>query len=455
MKSSELRGFSSVFKFTVGQTVKQKSFVISLAITMIITMALFPISKLLNKSGNTEVSSIHKVYVINETNIEDIPFANMAGEYDYVNGITFEETADSIDAVCERLEDKQETGNEKNSVLVKVSFSMETASYEVSVYYAHKSKVQKVEVETFANDIQRWFSSYKVTVMNVSDSVLENIKKPVDVSVLKYKDFVYEEEPTTISMAEYNVIYAVLMIFFFIVLMTSSLVANKVVEEKANRIVEYLLTTVRPMALMLGKVVAMLLVGVGEVVLVLLAGFASKTVSDQIWPSTSSAGASFLSFDGIKGMSLGNVIICIFIMICGVLIYSLLAGLFGASVSKMEDLQQGLKTFNMIILLAFFAAIIGASLMQTVGDNAFVKVITFVPFTAVMVLPGVLLIGKITMIELLIAIALLIATAIILLWFISRIYEGVIVSNGTTVSVKTMFSMAKDSLSKKGGSENE
>ena len=203
------------------------------------------------------------------------------------------------------------------------------------------------------------------------------------------------------------------MVFYMIIILAASLVANKVVEEKSNRIVEYLMTTVRPMALMLGKIIAMLVASVMEVVAIIAVGAISNYITNTfISPVSSDILANVISENALESIQPLNILLCVLIMAVGIVIYGLIAGLFGASVSRTEDTQQGLKTFSILILLAFFAAIASQTMMSTVGINGFVKFTMYFPFTSVMVLPGLILIGKATVVDIIISVVIMVGV-----WF--------------------------------------
>lgn len=477
MNSSEFKGFSSVFKFTLTQTLKQKSYIVTLIIMVMFSVGVFPVLKLVNMTdeADTGISSvlddedsegdsdeemediletIHTVSVINDTNLTSIPFDNMVESYGLPKNLIFEESDDEVEEACRKLDEGAKSKEEKamNKVLVHANLDMEKWEYDFRVFYSEASSVDEDDAQLLADNLALWFSGYKEDSVGVTQETLDNISAEVTSKVVKYDDFIEHDELRVISQNEYNVVYAALMLFYMIIIFSASMVSNKIVEEKANRIVEYLMTTVRPLALMMGKIIAMLIAGVGEFVVILLSGFASYKVCEEIWPpSEESIMSGFLSLDGIKELGAVNITVCIVIMAIGVFMYSLIASLFAASVTKMEEVQQGLKIFTMIILVAFFASMIATNLMWSHGINLYVKVIMYIPITSVMILPGVILIGEAGLIEILVSVAIMIATTIFLLWFVSLIYESVIVTNGSVVSFKTMMSMAKDSLSKKKG----
>lgn len=448
MKKSEYRGFAQVFSFTFMQAIRSKSLQITTLIMVLIALVSFPVLNSGNKTDKDYVSPVDKVYVINNTEMKSIPYEDAFKEEKGYDKVKFEETTKSVESLTEEISKKNsdENSEEKaNEIVLEISLSPEVGGYMLEFYRDPASNIEVEDVSNIAGTMTEWFEKYKVSVLDADKETLEMVGKVVDYTYMDSGEFLETEEHEIISDADYNVVYAFLMIVYLVVIMASSMVSSKVVEEKANRVVEYLMTTVRPMALILGKVVAMLTVTVGEIAVIVLAGFASNKLSAMVYGVESSNDllASFLSTEAIKSLSAGNVIICIVMIGIGILIYGLLAGLFGASVSKMEDLQQGIKAYTFLILVAFFVSLTACEMMWTVGINGFVKFSMVFPFTSVMILPGAILIGKATVSMIVVAVVLQVITAVIVLKFVSMIYESIIVMNGNPVTFKQMIAIAR------------
>lgn len=448
MKKSEYRGFAQVFSFTFMQAIRSKSLQITTLIMVLIALVSFPVLNSGNKTDKDYVSPVDKVYVINNTEMKSIPYEDAFKEEKGYDKVKFEETTKSVESLTEEISKKNSDENSEdkaNEIVLEISLSPEVGGYMLEFYRDPASDIEVEDVSNIAGTMTEWFEKYKVSVLDADKETLEMVGKVVDYTYMDSGEFLETEDHEIISDADYNVVYAFLMIAYMVVIMASSMVSSKVVEEKANRVVEYLMTTVRPMALILGKVVAMLTVTVGEIAVIALAGFASNKLSAMVYGTESSNDllASFLSTEAIKSLSAGNVIICIVMIGIGILIYGLLAGLFGASVSKMEDLQQGIKAYTFLILVAFFVSLTACEMMWTVGINGFVKFSMVFPFTSVMILPGAILIGKATVSMIVVAIVLQVITAVIVLKFVSMIYESIIVMNGNPVTFKQMLAIAK------------
>lgn len=460
MKKSEFRGLSQVFQFTFFQAIKQKSYYVSLLIMIIFAIGVFPVMAFLNKdasdtvsenitdvsSDRAEIDKVEKIYFINNSSILDLDVNKLLSE-ETLKKVKIENASENLKKQCDVI-----VGKNENAIVVDLEMNMEEGCYKFNAYFDPEGQISENEADSIVSEMISEFSEYRVEKANIDKKVLEDINREISVSSKDYNEFTSKKEVTVITQNSYNVVYVVLMIMYMVIVMSANLVSAKIVEEKANRIVEYLMTTVRPMALMLGKILAMLLATVGEFVLIIVAGAISNQVTISVMGKTSMETiGQIVSFDVLSKMNIASVIYCIFVMSIGILIYSLIAGLFGASVSKTEDAQQGLKYFTFLILGSFIIVVVAANMMWSVGINGFVKFTMFLPFTSVLILPGVVLVGEASIITIAVSTVLMMLTAIVLLWFISLVYESVIVANGSPISFKTMIKIAKGSINKGKG----
>ena len=342
MKKSDFAGFSYVFKFTLRQTLKQKSFIVAFVIMLIVAIGAFPVIAIGQKKDgdSSDSSSVEKLYVINETNISELPI-----ELENKN-IHIESVFSGEDYSEEDVNNFYNTvdENNENAVILRAKMDLESGGYIFDMYYPGNSKVSEDDVYSLGTELEDWFSEYKVQILNIDKDTLMKVTAGVTTDVMDIDEFRKTDEVSTISLTQFSVVYVMLVLFYMIIVMSASLVANKVVEEKANRIVEYLMTTVRPMALMFGKIMAMLVATVGQVLIISGAAVLSKNITDTVIGNGASPdGKSVIPFDVLTGLDVKGYAICILILIIGMIMYGMLSALFAASVSRMEDLQQGMR----------------------------------------------------------------------------------------------------------------
>ncbi len=443
MNRNEYSGFTQVFRFTFVQAWKTGALRVTTILFVILMLLCFPIMSYFQSNGEEE-NNIQKVYVMGNMGItaEEITEGLKSS---YEGKIPeFVETDKTKDELVEQISEEH-----ANEVIMVANMNEETYSFDFRFYSDPENEISDSETYTLAEKVTDWFDEYRLHMLDADEEVRDMINKPVSYDVIDVSDYNKDDEPDIISENDYMVVYVILMFSYMIIVMSSSMVASKVIEEKANRVVEYLMTTVRPMALITGKIAAMLLSTVIELGLILGAGFLSSKVSEMLFEtSTSGVLEQYISADIIKNISVPNLIACIFFFAIGIYIYGLIAGLFGASVSKMEDLQQGTKAYSMIALIAFLLSLTATEMMWTVGINGFVKAMLIIPFTSVFLLPGAIMIGKVSLVYIIIAIVLQLITVIVVQKIVSLVYETIIVMNGNPIKPAEMIRIAKQAAAR-------
>lgn len=443
MNRNEYSGFTQVFRFTFIQAWKSSALRITTILFVILMLVCFPVMSYFQNNGKEE-NKIQKVYVMGDMGISAEELTDGLKSLYEGKIPEFVETDKTKDELIEQIGEEH-----ANEVIMVADMNEETYSYDFRFYSDPQSDISDEETYTLADKVTDWFDEYRLQMIDADEEIRDMINKPVVYDITDISDYSKNDEPDIISESDYMVIYVILMFSYMIIVMSSSMVASKVIEEKANRVVEYLMTTVRPMALITGKIVAMLLSTVIELGLIFGAGFLSSKLSEMIFEkNTTSILGEYISVDIIKNISAPNLVACIFFFAVGIYIYGLIAGLFGASVSKMEDLQQGTKAYSMIALIAFLLSLTATEMMWTVGINGFVKAMLIIPFTSVFLLPGAIIIGKVSLVYIIIAVVLQLTTVIVIQKIVSLVYETIIVMNGNPIKPAEMIRIAKRTASR-------
>ena len=185
-------------------------------------------------------------------------------------------------------------------------------------------------------------------------------------------------------------------IFGFILYMSAFLygsqVMNGVIEEKSNRIIEVMISSVRPFQLMMGKIIGVGLVGITQFLLWGILTFTASTATTSLMLGKVEAKALTMQKTGVKkeevekfksefksknplagisqtveNISLAKLIICFFLFyIGGYLIYSSLFAAVGSAVENSTEAQQFLLPVTIPILVSFF---LGQAIIQDPDSN--------------------------------------------------------------------------------------
>jgi ABC-2 type transport system permease protein len=188
-------------------------------------------------------------------------------------------------------------------------------------------------------------------------------------------------------------------------------VATGVVEEKSSRVVELLLSAIRPSELLTGKILGIGLLGLLQLTLMAtIALFVSNAVGLLTFPA------------GALGAA-GLVIVWFAI---GFAFYSTLFAVAGSLVSRQEDLQNTMTPISLVILASFFVSI-GA---LSSPDAPLVKLASFLPPSAPLAMPPRLILGSATPAQAVLSAAISIAATVAMISVASRIYASAILRTG-------------------------
>lgn len=216
------------------------------------------------------------------------------------------------------------------------------------------------------------------------------------------------------------------MLVYISVMMYGQLVAQGVVEEKTSRIVEILLTTIRPWQLMLGKVLGIGLVGLLQMLITTVVGVG--------------AGLAFDAFTFPTGIATSAAVWGVVWFLLGYLMYAFLFAALGALVSRQEDVAGVTAPALMAIILPF---VIATSILPGDPDNQFLAVASQVPFFSPMIMPMRIALDVAPAWQLVVSIGLTVATVAGLVWLSGRVYGNAVLRMGSRVSFRDALSSSK------------
>ena len=274
----------------------------------------------------------------------------------------------------------------------------------------------------------------------------------VDVDALTWNN----EVSSTMLASVVGIVLA--FIIYIFVLMFGAMIMASVVEDKTNRIVEVIVSSCRPIELMMGKIIGVALVGLTQIAIwaVLLgAGMLILSLSGLI-PDTSAVAPGMGAVSGMGAvpenkseaveiiqmiMSINWIqILSMFVLyfIGGYLLYAALFAGFGSAVDQQSDTAQFTTPVMMIIV---FALLIGESCIENPNGQLGVWC-SMIPFTSPIVMMTRLP-YDVPFWQVLTSIGLLYGCAILLTYLASKIYRNGILRYGKKVSYLEMFKWLK------------
>ena len=237
-------------------------------------------------------------------------------------------------------------------------------------------------------------------------------------------------ETTTLSGQEAGdetrgaVAYAGLLLLYLAVLLYGNWMLAGVTEEKSNRVVEVLLSSVKPWQILAGKIIGIGALGIAQFAGTILVALVALNVTDA------------LELPSLDAALVFNLIVW---FILGFLLFAVLYGAAGSLVSRMEDAQNVAFPMSMIAVAGFFVSI--AALSDPDGTAAVIG--TFIPFTAPFVVPVRAALEAIPAWQYVAAVVITIATIVGLVLVAGRIYAGGLLQFGSRVKLSEAWRSAE------------
>jgi len=212
--------------------------------------------------------------------------------------------------------------------------------------------------------------------------------------------------------------FAVGIVLYMFLLLAGTAIGTTVAMEKSTRISEVLLAVLRPSQMIVGTVVAVGTVTLGQL-LVLAAPLAvALRVTDKI---------------GLPAVAAGDIGLAVAWFVLGFMIFAFLYAAAAALVDKITEVGSAILPVTMVIIVGYILAV---TVVTSDPSGGWSVAASIFPFTAPMAMPIRWAAGQVPIWQLLLAMALTAATAILLVSVASSIYRRALVITGRRVKMR-------------------
>ena len=376
------------------------------------------------------------------------------------------DAVDYTDYSTESPEDMKQRFQDLGLDVMVVVSPLDTVAKTVTVA-SYSDKPLSVDMkESIGRKVNEAVEDYRISLYEMGDlkQILDDVES--DISVATY--ILGEEGEEKITSSEvYMVISMVLsMIIYMFIAMFSGMVMQSVIEEKASRVVEVLVSSVKATELMFGKIIGVACVALTQfflwiiLTLVLVGGFSAfagfdslmgdPAQTEQMMNMTAQMGgadmaemtAAMSQEDGLgavmstlKDINWAQMIIAFVVYFAlGYLLYASFFAAIGSAVENEADTTQLQMPVTVPLLLAFFIALYAFN----APDSAIVWWGSMIPFTSPIVMLSRIPFG-VPAWELALSIALLVATFAACGWLSAKIYKIGILMFGKKTSFKDLW----------------
>jgi len=312
------------------------------------------------------------------------------------------------------FEDFRKQSDEEVYATLLISGDLLENSAALTLY--SRNQVQASLLQTISSQLDEYLSEKKMESYQIPGlkQMIEDSRIKVQIDSIRWDDSGKETQ----SSAEFAMVLG--MIFTFLIYMFifayGGMVMQGVIEEKTNRIIEVMVSSVKPFDLMMGK-----LIGIG------LVGLTQFGIWAALFLACSLSGTFLFGglevFQQISGMINGPEMIGLFLyfilfFIGGYLIYASLFAAIGAMVNTPEDTQQYMMPLTILIIFAFYAGFYSSQ--NPDGPLAFWT--SIIPLTSPIVMMTRLPFG-VPWWELVLSIFLLALTVVLIVALAAKIYR--------------------------------
>lgn len=425
-----LAGTGKVFSFSFIEFMKSRSNIVSLIILMVFALASVPVGTL--AAGGTfsksDVSQAGTVYINNESGL-DLAAENIAEADPYFSVTAF--TAAWMTA------DGFRSSAGENDVYASVS--ADGGAYSVLLTLPDGSVLPEEDISRLSELLTEQVHLARCAALGLGVEETGLLSASVDYSVSTAEDYLHSNENSWAAQYWIQLIYAIVVMVVSI--FSVSYIVRAVVEEKASKLVELLMVSVKPLALILGKILASMLYVFVSFAVLIVCFILSYKVSGLFLDV--SAISSYLAGMGISSELLNvgpaTVAIVLISLLLGYLTFAILAGLSGTGCSAMEEMQDAIGGSTMLIMAGYIVSIFVSSF----GSRTLSTVCSLIPVLSVFCAPAQYVTGNISLALLCVSWLIQAVFIVLLALFCAKVYSSLLIHRGSRVKLKQMLAMAK------------
>lgn len=420
--------------------VKNKSFILMTILTPLIIVAGTTLIGYLAKLNNDTVKTI---YVLDES--------------DFLSD-SFQSTDQSIYTKLTKIDletAKTLTNQEGIHGLLHIPDApLEVVSKGIKFYSEQSPSLTLIS--SLESTIESKLSELKLQNIGVDLSLIEASKTYVDINQETFEGVKTSKTGSFMKLIFGGI--AGYLLFMFIIVY-GNMIMRSVIEEKTSRIIEVIISSVKPLQLMLGKIFGTSLVGVTQFTIWIILGFiffvgasvflgvdttqpqlSQQALVEAALSNPESGDKIQLLFNEFTSLPISNLLgAFVLFFIGGYLLYSSIYAAIGAAVDNETDTQQFMLPILMPLILAIY---VGGLTVAEDPNGTVPTVLSLIPFTSPVVMLMRIPFG-VPIWQQLLSIVILFITFVLTVWLASKIYRVGILMHGKKPTYKELFKWLK------------
>lgn len=410
--------FWSTFKLTYKNKVTTKSFQIFTVIVIILILAVANINKIIDLFDHGS----DKVGIVTD-NKQLYKFINRQSKQ-------LDDNAQYV-----KVTEQEAKTDLKKDKLDKAYILTITDNQKIKGKIISKDNVSTADKEQLSAVLSTIQTQLTAANLNLSPKELKQLQAQSQVTS-EVIDNTTAQSDLTEAQKAFNmiIVYAGVMLMFFIVINYASQVAMEIATEKTSRVIEMIITSVSPVTHILAKIFGVIAVALTQIAIFFIAGLISFFVFDI---------RKMLNDFKVEPNDLTVQLITVGVisLLLGILSYIILAAILGSITARIEDINQALMPMTLLSMIGFYIALF--SIMNP--DTLLVKITSFIPLISPFVMFVRAATPEVALWEIIVSFILSIITIFILLWVAVRSYKDTILSfdKGIIRAFKRIFNREK------------
>ncbi len=434
--SNRLRGMGHVFRFSVQQHYAMMGVKILLLILFAVSVAAFPVARMFTDSGDSDImaesTDVTKLYLRNETGVPFDTTFFQQGIYKNIEVIETESSNETFGSLV---------AESKGCMAVAAAADAQTGIV-VEGFYAAETELSEFDVDSVTAAVAETLRHGLLTQAGVDADKLEILNSDISMKVSDLSDYRPDEDKNGVDTGTYGMIS---LYYSMLVMLMGSLAMGYIfqlcVDEKSSKLVELLMVSIAPAALLFGKILAVTLfiaVGIALILIGLCISFAiAKATGSTQFITDLFESLSLTSI--MEEVSIGTLVIMLISVFIGYATLALLCAIPAACCSRNEDVQTVSIYTVLIIMVGYFAGSFVPLFESPAADTFF----SLCPYFSVFMAPANFICGKLSLPLLIVSWVLSIAFMFVLLMVADKVYHMMILHRGAPPKFKELVSMWK------------
>lgn len=426
MKKKGLQGAGRVFRFTFHQQAWKPGWMLMTILPMVIFLVAIPLIMLLVEQ--------HRDEPVTETPIRQVCVADETGlpaDYSVLNQTEDEVFSNIRYDVCDNVDTAlKEASAQENALVLEVRW--ENEGYELRLIRPEGTALTSGNVSDYGYFLTANFHVIGIQKSGIEPAVLAELGPQIYSGATTSEAYREDSDRSDFEVIRevLNIVlpYLCIMMLYFMVLIYGQGIAGAVVLEKSSKLMDTMLLSLRPEAMILGKTLAGAMAGILQMAAWIIGVVGGCVIGKAAVLAVSpNSTMGLLQFFSLLGSASGlftpaGIILAVLLMLCGFLMYCAIASIGGALASRAEDLGSCNSIFTMLLVVSFLLTFFGetSSSSSMVSDAPWMN---YVPFTAVLCTPARILLGKVSTGVCILSVVLTLALALIAILIAGRLYK--------------------------------